>query len=286
MNLAQKLGYPEDSKLLMIHADDAGLCHSENRATIQALQYGIVNSYSIMVTCPCFYEMANFAKENPQYDNGIHLTLTCEWENYRFGPVLPIDEVPSLVDENGYFYKNRSSLFNMAKPEEVEKELRAQIEKAQRFGLKPTHIDSHMCSVGVSAQFLEIYINLGKQYNLPVFLNKEFTASVCLTDEEYNFDAVLLADVLHIGNYTAFEQNKLKSYYESALDNVVPGFNVLLIHPAFDDNEMKGITINHPNFGSHWRQIDFDYFTSEACRLKIEENKIQLITWDQIRNSR
>ena len=77
-----------------------------------------------------------------------------------------------------------------------------------------------------------------------------------------------------------------KSCYESALDNVVPGFNVLLIHPAFDDDEMQGITINHPNFGSQWRQIDFDYFTSEACRLKIEENKIQLITWDQIRNSR
>lgn len=187
MNLAQKLGYPENSKLLMIHADDAGLCHSENRATIQALQYGIVNSYSIMVPCPWFYEMANFAKENSQYDNGIHLTLTCEWENYRFGPVLPIDEVPSLVDENGFFHKNRISLFNMAKPEEVEKELRAQVEKALRFGLQPTHIDSHMCSVGVSAQFLEIYINLGKQYNLPVFLNKEFTASVCLTEEEYKF---------------------------------------------------------------------------------------------------
>ena len=143
-----------------------------------------------------------------------------------------------------------------------------------------------MWSVGVSAQFLEIYINLGKQYNLPVFLNKEFTESVSLTEEECNFDAVLLADVLHIGNYTAFEQNKLKSYYETALDNVVTGFNVLLIHPAFDDDEMKGITINHPNFGSQWRQIDFDYFTSEVCRFKIKENKIQLITWDQIRNSR
>ena len=103
MNLSQKLGFDKTTKLLMIHADDAGLSHSENRATIKSLTHGIVNSYSMMVPCPWFYEMAVFAKNNPQYDNGIHLTLTCEWENYKFGPVLPVAEVPSLVNEAGYF---------------------------------------------------------------------------------------------------------------------------------------------------------------------------------------
>lgn len=116
MNLSQKLGYPENSKLLIIHADDAGLSHWENGATIQALKKGIVNSYSIMVPCPWFYEMASFAKENPQFDNGIHLTLTCEWENYKFGPVIPIREVSSLVDQNGYFHKSRMDFITNAKP--------------------------------------------------------------------------------------------------------------------------------------------------------------------------
>lgn len=284
MNLSQKLGYPEHSKLLIVHADDAGLSHSENRATIQALKNGIVNSYSIMVPCPWFYEMALFAKENPHFDSGVHLTLTCEWENYKFGPVLPINEVPSLVDINGYFHSNRVNFINNAKPEEVKKELRAQIEKALRFGLQPTHIDSHMCSVGVSPEFLEIYINLGQEFNLPVFLNKQFIESVSLTDQTYDFKNELLTDVLHLGNYTYFEKGELKNYYGEALDHVSVGLNVLIIHPAFDDDEMKGITINHPNFGWKWRQIDYEYFTSEESRLKIKENDIQLITWGQIKS--
>lgn len=282
MNLSQKLGYHKDSKLLIIHADDAGLSHSENRATIQALQNGMVNSYSIMIPCPWFYEMANFAKDNPHFDNGIHLTLTCEWENYKFGPVLPITEVPSLVDTNGYFHKNRTEFMNNAKSDEVEKELRAQIEKALRFGLKPTHLDSHMCSIGVSPKFLDIYKALGKEYNLPVFINKQFVESVSLSAEKYNFEDTLLADNLLIGNYTDFEKGELKKSYEEALDTIKPGFNVFLLHPAYDDNEMQAVTKNHPNFGSKWRQIDLDYFTSEVCKSKLKKNNIQLITWKEI----
>ncbi|KAF2326196.1 polysaccharide deacetylase family protein [Flavobacterium nitrogenifigens] len=283
MNLAQKLGYPKNAKLLIIHADDAGLSHSENQATIKALQNGSVNSYSIMVPCPWFFEIATFAKNNPNYDCGIHLTLTCEWENYKFGPVLPISEVSSLVDQNGYFYKTRQNFKNNAKPSEIKKELIAQIEKALQFGIQPTHLDSHMCSVGVTPEILEIYKELGKSYNLPVFINKSFVESISLSNEKYNFDDTLLADNLLIGYYTDFEKGELKESYERALDSIVSGFNVFLLHPAFDDFEMQGITINHPNFGSEWRQIDFDFFTSDKCEAKLKENNIQLITWKQIR---
>ena len=137
MNLSRRLGFQEGAKLLIIHADDAGLCHSENRATFETLQKGIVNSYSIMVPCPWFYEASVFAKNNPDYDNGVHLTLTCEWENYKFGPVLPISEVSSLVDENGHFFKNRDGVRNNALAEEVRKELTAQIEKAIKLWIEP-----------------------------------------------------------------------------------------------------------------------------------------------------
>lgn len=282
MNLAQKLGYPENAKLLIIHADDAGLSHSENQATIKTLQNGSVNSYSIMVPCPWFFEMATFAKNNPNYDCGIHLTLTCEWENYKFGPVLPVSEVSSLVDQNGYFYKTRQDFKNNAKPAEIKKELTAQIERALQFGIQPTHLDSHMCSVGVTPEILEIYKELGKTYGLPVFINKDFVASVSLSDEEYNFEDTLLADKLLIGYYNDFEKGELKKSYEKALDDAIPGLNVFLLHPAFDDFEMQGITVNHPNFGSAWRQIDFEFFTSEECRLKLKEQNIQLVTWKEI----
>lgn len=282
MNLAQKLGYPENTKLLIIHADDAGLSHSENQATIKTLQNGFVNSYSIMVPCPWFFEMANFAKDNPQYDCGIHLTLTCEWENYKFGPVLPLSEVPSLTDQNGHFYKNRTDFKNNAKLPEIRKELTAQIEKALQFGIQPTHLDSHMCSVGVTPEILEIYKELGRQYNLPVFINKQFVESISLSSEKYNFEDILLADHLLIGYFSNFEKGELRNSYSKALDNAIPGLNVFLLHPAFDDFEMQGITLNHPNFGSVWRQIDFDFFTSEECGAKLKENNIQLVTWREI----
>ena len=285
MNLAQKLGFSKDAKLLIIHADDAGLSHSENMATIQSLENGIVNSYSIMVPCPWFYEMALFAKSNPQFDNGIHLTLTCEWENYKFGPVLPIKEVPSLVDENGHFYKKREQLRNKASADDVKKELEAQIEKAIRFGLKPTHIDSHMYSVGASPEFFDIYRDLGKKYKLPINISHQLMEMVGLNPNLNINQGDLTIKKAHYGIFEYFESGKLSDYYSTFFKDVVSGLNIVLIHPAFDDNEMKGITVNHPNFGAEWRQIDFESFTNQNNKAKIKEYNIELITWNDIRNA-
>jgi predicted glycoside hydrolase/deacetylase ChbG (UPF0249 family) len=286
MNLAQKLGYAEDAKLLIIHADDAGLSHSENQATIQALQNGTINSYSVMMPCPWSYEMALFAKNNSQFDGGVHLTLTCEWETYKFGPVLPVSEVPSLVDANGHFYRKRLDFKNNAKPDEVKKELIAQVERALQLGIQPTHLDAHMYSIGVTPEFFNIYKEVGKIYNLPVFVTKEFLEEVRLSDEEYDFEDIVVADKIIIGNFTDFENGAFISNYEKALDNMKPGFNICLLHPAFDEFEMQGITINHPNFGAEWRQLDFDFFTSETCKQKLKTNNIQLITWRDIKGIR
>lgn len=285
MNSLQRLGFSEKTKLLIIHADDAGLSHSENIATIQSLENGFVNSYSIMVPCPWFYEMALFAKNNPQFDNGIHLTLTCEWENYKFGPVLPISEVPSLVDQNGHFYKKREELKKNASPDDVRKELQAQIEKGLKFGLKPTHIDSHMYSVGSHPIFFKIYKELGEKFNIPVLINRQLMEMVGLNPETVIEDGDFIIDKTYVGEFGYFKTGKLSDYYESVLQNLSTGLNLILIHPAFDDSEMKGITVNHPNFGSKWRQMDFDFFTSEENRLKLREYNIELITWNDIKNS-
>lgn len=284
MNLSKELGFSEKTKLLIIHADDAGLSHSENMATIQSLENGIVNSYSIMVPCPWFYEMATFTKNNPHFDNGIHLTLTCEWENYKFGPVLPISEVSSLVDENGYFFNNREELKNNASTEDVKKELRAQIEKALKFGLNPTHIDSHMYSVGASPEFFKIYKDLGEKYDLPVLLNKQLMEMVGLNPNQNIEERDLLVEKVHYGKIVHFEAGKLRDHYRDIFDNLIYGLNIILIHPAFDDNEMKGVTVNHTNFGSEWRQIDFDSFTNEENKSKLKEKDIELITWNDIKN--
>lgn len=278
MVIAKALGYSENDRLLMIHADDAGLSHSENIATMQSLEKGSVDSYSVMVPCPWFNEMAEFAIDNPQFDNSIHLTLTCEWENYRFGAVLGVKEVPSLVDENGHFYKKRELLHKHATNEEVRKELQAQIAKALRFGMKPTYLHSHMYSVAARPDFIEIYRDLGRIYNLPVFFNRQLINEMGLDAEQVLFDDVLVADNLFLGSYADLEKGRLSEYYKQLLDNLPIGFNVLNLHPAFDELEMQGNTINHPNFGAEWRQIDYEYFTSEACKIQMRENNIKLIT--------
>jgi hypothetical protein len=279
--IADKWELPEDSKFLMIHADDAGLSHSQNRATMESLIHGQVNSYSIMVPCPWFYEIAQFARNNPALDNGVHLTLTCEWENYKFGPVLPVSEVPSLVDENGFFFRNRNDLKKYAVAEEVARELEAQIRKALHFGLRPTHLDSHMYSVGTHPQFLKIYKDLGKKYGLPVLLGNDLLEMVGLEVENEASEVVF--DNIHFGKFTDFEREGLENYYDQVLDNLSAGLNLLLVHPAHDDAEMKGITLNHPNFGSEWRQRDLDYFTGSNCRDKLRENNITMIRWSEIK---
>lgn len=273
----------DKTKYLIVHADDAGLCHSENMATIQALKGGIVSSYSIMAPCSGFDEIAHFAKNNPQFDYGVHLTLTCEWESHRFGPVLPISEVPTLVDENGHFFKTRNELKSKASVNDIKKELEAQVKKSLAFGLTPSHLDSHMYSVAISAEVFSIYKELGIKYGLPVFMNKEVLSMV--TDENYINQNDFLIEHLFMGNFADFKNGRLQEYYFDTLDNLKSGINILLLHPAFDDKEMKEITINHPNFGSKWRQIDFSFCTSEKANSKIIENNLKLINWKDIQKS-
>jgi len=124
--------------------DDLGMARSVNAATIKAFESGLVSSGSIMVPCPWLPEIATYARQHPEADLGLHLTLTSEWAPYRWGPVLSKDRVASLLDNSGYFYLTESEAASRANAQEVEAEIRAQIERARSFGIQPTHLDSHM----------------------------------------------------------------------------------------------------------------------------------------------
>ncbi len=272
-----------DAIYLMIHADDAGLCHSENKATMECLEKGSVNSCSVMVNCQGFEEMAAYLSKNSHFDHGIHLTLTCEWKQKRFGPVLSPSEVPSLVDADGHFFKDRKTLLENAKPEEVREEVYAQINKGLNYGLRPSHIDSHMYSMGISRDFFDIYREAGREFGLPVLINSRLLSEISRLDPKQvlrpgDFEIPFV----HYGDFNDFQQNKLREFYQNTLQNLQPGLHMILIHPAYDDEEMREITIDHPNFGSAWRQVDTEFFTSAKCRQLISDRNIKLVGWREL----
>src|SRR5208282_6389210 len=144
VSMAEKLGYRAGARVLIINADDFGMCHDENEATIEGLTSGLFTSSTILVTCPWFEEAAEFARSHPSADLGVHLTLTSEWDRYKWGPVLGARAVPTLVDARGYLWPDVPPVYEHDRLDEVEAELRAQIDKALAAGVDVTHLDSHM----------------------------------------------------------------------------------------------------------------------------------------------
>src|SRR5271156_5295402 len=167
---AARLGYAADVRALILNADDFGMCHDQNEGVMRGLKEGIFTSSTILVTCPWFEEAASFARSNPASDLGVHLTLTAEWNSYKWGPVLGRHAVPSLVDERGDLWQTGAQVYEHARLDEAEEELRAQIEKALAAGIDVTHLDNHMGTMQLRADYHEIYNRLAIEYRVPIRL--------------------------------------------------------------------------------------------------------------------
>ena len=279
----KKLGYPEDARLLIIHADDLGVSHSENMASIRALEMGPVNSASIMVPCPWFPEIAAYARENKDMDFGLHLTLNSEWKHYKWGPVSSRNEVPSLLNTDGYFYSIVDSLNLKAKFSEIELELWTQVKKALDAGIDVTHLDAHMGAAVSTPINLLAYLRVGQVYELPVLLDSRIYDIPSEEIMAYLNEKVLVMDAIYSAGPEDF-QSGMAAYYEKVLRELPVGISSLLIHLAYDDEEMQAVTIDHPNWGAAWRQADFDFFTSDTCHEILKEEGIILVTWREIRD--
>lgn len=282
--LAEKLGYTNQDKLLIIHADDLAVSHSENIASFLAMKTGSVNSASIMMPCGWVSEVAAYKQENPDADFGLHLTLTNEWYHLNWGPVASKNDVPSLLTENGFLRADCLEFGMNAVVAEAEIELRAQIEKAYNMGIKPTHFDAHMgCLLFSSADLFEVYLKLGREYKVPVMVDRFF-----LKAANQNFlDKVTDEDIIIEQIFTASPQDYdtgMAAYYKKTLNEIDPGISILLIHTAFDNAEMQAVTIGQEYWGAKWRQQDFDFFTSTKCKKLLESNNIKLIKWSDIQD--
>ncbi|WP_165614853.1 polysaccharide deacetylase family protein [Flagellimonas flava] len=269
--------------MLIIHADDLGMSNSENRASIEGLEMGPVNSASIMVPCPWFPEIASYAKTHQHVDFGLHLTLNSEWKNYKWGPVSAKDSVATLVNSQGYFFDNVPEVVQKGDPDHVEIELRNQVLKAKKEGIDITHLDAHMGAAMGSVDFLAAYIKVGREFNLPVLLDDAIPAMADTKIQEMLGPKDIVMDRTMSANPTNFA-NGMDVFYTSILNELEPGLNCLLIHLAYDDVEMRAITVDHPDWGAAWRQADFDFFNSKEAKKLVEDNNIVLVTWKMLRD--
>jgi len=277
--LAQRLGYPGGAKLLIIHADDLAVAHAQDMASFEALNRGAVSSASVMVPCPWLTEVADYAKGHPDADLGLHLTLTSEWKTYKWGPTAPRDQVPSLLDPQGYLFSDTGEAVRHIKPEEAEREVRAQVETALKMGIRPTHLDSHMAVLFANPALLAVLVNVAHDYHLPFLILKipgvppDMYAALKPTD--VILDHVFMA-------VPPIKPDEWLSYYTHILRTMPPGVSELIVHLAYDDAEMQAVTVDHPDYGSAWRQRDFNVVTSAEFRKALEEYHITVVTWREL----
>ena len=278
--VAERLGYPRDSKLLIIHADDLAVAHSEDAASFDALDKHAATSASIMVPCPWLTEVAAYAKAHPDADLGLHLTLTAEWKTDRWGPVESKDKVPSLLDPDGYLWPEVAPAVQHIKADEAEREIRAQVEHAMAMGIHPTHLDSHMGVLFARPDLMAVYVKVAHDYKLP-FLGM-LTPDVPSNVKSLFSENDILLDSVVIANPSVQPAN-WKSFYLDAIKSLKPGLTEIIVHLAHDDAESQAVMVDHPDYGAAWRQRDYDVITSPDLKKAIDENRVILIRWRDLK---
>jgi predicted glycoside hydrolase/deacetylase ChbG (UPF0249 family) len=281
----EPLGHPSSTRLLVIHADDLGMNHSVNRATFEALEKGWITSASILVPCPWFPEVARWAKEHPNADLGIHLDLTSEWTDLRWGPVSGASRVPSLIDTHGYFPLDTPDVDQNAKMPDVEYELLLQIERAKNAGIPVTHLDMHMAGMVSSVELFGVYRKLGDEYKLPILLEPSGThgppVGISVPAGEITVQRVITMEP-----GVASDSKSWLDWYEKQLAPLPPGVYQLVVHLAYDDEEMRGATWDHPDWGAAWRQRDLEMVQSAEFRQFLQKQGFVLVTWRELAKAR
>lgn len=281
-NVAQRLGYPAGSKLLIIHADDLGVAHSADDASFAALESGAVTSASVMMPTPWVTEVAKWFKAHPDADLGLHLTLTSEWKDYRWGPVAPRDQVPSLLEPDGYFWPAEIPLMKHGTPEDVEREIRAQVERALAMGIHPTHLDTHMGTLVLRRDYYAAFVKVAHEYHLP-FL------ALHVSGPQANWLSMLKPTDPVLDSLTQFtpavKPETWTESYVKALNDLKPGLNEFIVHLGHDDSELEAITAGYHGWDAAWRARDFKAVNSPEFRKAIADNHIILVHWKDLKKT-
>lgn len=263
--LAEKLGYHKDDILLIINNDDAGMSHAANMGTIKGMTEGLISSATIMFNCAWSKGMVDYALNHPELDFGVHLTLTSEWRPYKWGTVASPELVPSLLDENGHLYRSVQEVYEHGDPAHAYLEGKAQIEKALSYGLPITHIDSHMGTYQLHPDFIEQYLRLAVEYNLPLRMASQSTL------EKFGAGD-LRAHAEKLGlvftDYMIYEElqeygNDVEEFWLNIIQNLKPGVTELYLHASELTSELMAISGT-----ARKRAAELEAFTSSP---KIQE---------------
>ena len=287
-NWAERLGYPAGKKVIMLHVDDAGMCEEANIATKKYLSAGHVQSAAVMMPCPYAEDMIEWAIANPAIDVGLHLTHTSEWKTYRWPSVSPVEEVPSLIDEEGMLWHEVRDVVQHATVEDVAKEIRAQIDKSIAMGYRPDHIDTHMGTLYGHPEYTKAYLQIAMEYGIPanainmsdsLVIKYYREAGYPITDEMIKYlDEYTLPKV---DNFTSAPNAKTYEEKVEAFKGLIrslrPGLTEIIFHPSIETENLKSIT------GS-WQQRKWEaeMFADPNLIQFFEDEGILFTNWKEI----
>ena len=251
-NWAEKLGYPKQSKVIIIHAYDIGMCSEANEAVIPYLLKDQIQSASVMVPCPWFNDFADWYKNNPDKDIGLHLTLTSEWKLYRWGPVSNELINSNLTDSEGYLWRRVEDVVSRVSVNDIEKEIRAQISRARQLGIEPGHIDTHMGTLYSKVEYAEMFFNIAMEYNIPAnvieftpelvkkFKKQGYPITDQLVESASKYTLPKIDNMVPVPNADSY--NKKKEHFYNLIRNLESGITEIYFHPSIESNGLKKIT--------------------------------------------
>jgi predicted glycoside hydrolase/deacetylase ChbG (UPF0249 family) len=288
--ILKKLGFADDDRVVIVHADDVGMCQATLPAFADLIDFGLVSSGAVMVPCPWFPSVVDMCRQHPQMDLGVHLTLNCEWSTYRWGPVSTRDPASGLMDEEGYLHRTQEAVQQQASPEAVQAELEAQVAKALAGGIDVTHVDTHMGTVA-HPTFIPAYVELAREHNLPflmVRLDEAGWRAAGMDDETAAFAAqfvlgleeqgVPMLDHLNLGLPLDRDEDRVE-LAKREFESLLPGLTHFILHPACDTPELRAI-------GSDWRARVADYkaFASPELLAHVKALGIHVIGYRALRD--
>ena len=288
-SIIEKLGYETTDRVVIFHIDDIGFSHASNVASFECLDFGIASCGAIITPAPWFLEVASIYKSNPKYDLGVHLTLTCEYDFYRWRALSSVDPKTGLLDSENSLWRTSEEAIANVTAEAAEIELRSQIQLALNNGIDVTHIDPHMATI-VHPKFIRSYLNLAKEFEIPGLfprVTKEELVARGLKDyiKIYEkFISIIEAEGFplldHVITETGGEQPNKKEYYCKLIREIEPGLTHFLFHPAKRSSELKAITPD----SAAWRNQDYEAFTDKRLKECIEEIDLKVIGYRELRD--